>query len=48
MAASLYYAMNLNMTLDFKPEVKIWSKLRMRILKIAKIGEKQHQTAYNF
>jgi len=38
-------ALNSNMTLDFKREVVVWSKLRMRSEKIAKIDKKQHRTA---
>ena len=39
-------ALNSNMTSDFKPEVVVWSKLRMK--KNAKINEKQRQTAKLF
>ena len=36
---------NSNMTSDYKLEVVIWSKLRMRSDKIAKISEKQRRMA---
>jgi len=39
-------ALNSNMTSDFKPEVVVWSKLRMK--KNAKVNEKQRQTAKLF
>jgi len=32
-------ALNLNMTLDFKRKVLVWSKLRMRSQKIAKMDK---------
>ena len=38
-------ALNSNMTSDYKLEVVIWSKLRMRSDKIAKISEKQRRMA---